>query len=396
MTDFASSSRHPSGRRRPFRPLAPPGIMARQDFRGQALSVVTVQVVLLLIAISLDLARYFDQVVSSADATIPGGRALMLAWYLGLRMTDMVTRLLPIAVFVGVLGFEIWSILSRRRAIHWISGRHPLRILLPAAAVGLVLGPLQFMLETQWRPAAVLTQAAAELGAYGAQFERSRPKQPVWFLSKDRIVHAEVRYGPPAELVDVDVYRLDDDGRVREVMRSARAVPSGTRDIWVFRDAKRWSRDANDPKSMRISVPPGEQLLPIPLHPLAVTYLGVPAKYIPDEDLRQIVASDTEMLVGADHHVWLEVRRANALMPLAMALLAASVSLFAGATRPGPAVLIFCTLTGYSLHVGIRVCIAAGELQILPPVEAAWAPVLTALAAVPITAAIAAWRHWRA
>jgi lipopolysaccharide export LptBFGC system permease protein LptF len=102
------------------------------------------------------------------------------------------------------------------------------------------------------------------------------------------------------------------------------------------------------------------------------------------------------MLIGADHRVWLEVRRANTLMPLAMALLAASVSLFAGATRPGLAVLIGCGFAGYSFHVGIRVFIAAGELQILTPAVSAWTPVLVAFAAVPVAASVAALRNWRA
>ncbi len=108
-------------------------------------------------------------------------------------------------------------------------------------------------------------------------------------------------------------------------------------------------------------------MLAIALHSLAVTYMGVPAKYIPEDDLRQIVASGTDMLIGADHRVWLEVRRANTRMPLAMALHAAGVSLFADAKRPGLAVLIGCGFAGYSLHVGIRVFSAAGELQLLTP-----------------------------
>lgn len=396
MTDLASPAPRRAARHGVFHPLGRPGIMARQDFRGHLLFFATVQMVLLVVAISIDLTRYFDQVMSAAAGTDPLHRVLHLAWYLGLRVTDMVTRLMPIAVFVGVLGFEIWSVVTRRRAIHWVSGRHPLRILAPAAALGVLLAPLQYQLETQWRPAAVLTQAASKLGIYGEQFARDRPKKPVWFLSGDRIVHADVRFGPPAELVDVDVYRLDDSGRVREVTRAARAQSTGTADLWRFRDATRWTRDPADPMTMKVAALPEEQLLAIPLHPLAVTYMGVPAKYIPEDDLRQIVASGTDMLIGADHRVWLEVRRANSLMPLAMALLAAGVSLFAGARRPGLAVLIGCGFAGYSLHVGIRVFIAAGELQLLTPVVSAWTPVVVALAAVPIATSVAALRNWRA
>lgn len=391
----------PAALRRPphvglFHPLGLPGIMARQDFRGHLLFVVTVQVVLLLVAISIDLARYFDQVTSTAAGGGVLAKASLLAWYLGLRIIDMVTRLLPIAVFVGILAFELWSILTRRRAIHWISGRHPLRALGPAAAVGLVLAPLQYTLETRWRPEAVLAQSVAKLGAYGERYVRDRPAKPVWFMSADRLVHADIRFGPPAELVDVDVYRLDDLGRVSEVIRAARAEPSGTPDVWRFRDAIRWTRDPASPSSMRVSTRTGEELLTIPLHPLAVTYMGVPAKYVPDDDLREIIASGTDMLVGADYRVWLEVRRANTLMPLAMALLAASVSFFAGARRPSLPVLAGCVLAGYSIHVAVRVFIAAGELRIITPEAAAWIPVGIALAAVPLFVAVVAARDWRA
>ncbi|MDK9695838.1 MAG: LptF/LptG family permease [Siculibacillus sp.] len=396
MTVFTPASLRRSARHWPFHPIGLPGIIARQDFRGQLLFVVSVQIVLLLVAISLDLARFFDQVISSVPEGGFFAVTARLAWYLGLRIVDMVTRLMPIAVFVGVLAFELWSVLTRRRAIHWVSGRHPMRVLMPAAAVGLVLAPLQYALETDWRPAAVLAQAAAKLGTYGAQFERNRPRKPVWFMSGDRLVHAEVRYGPPATLVDVDVYRLDDKGRVRDLIRAASAEPSGTVDVWRFRNAKRWTRDADDPMAMRVTVTPGEELLTIPLHPLAVTHMGVPAKYVPDGDLRAIVASGTDMLVGAEHRVWLEVRRANTLMPLAMALLAATVSLFAGARRPGLPVLVVCIFTGYTIHVAVRVFIAAGELDILSPVGSAWIPVAIASVGVPLFAAVAALRDWRA
>ena len=381
--------------RDPLRFFGAPGIMARQDYRGQLLFVVTVQLVLLLVAISIDLARYFDQVTSAAGGGLVD-RAALLFWYLGLRIVDMVTRLLSIAVFVGILAFELWSILTRRRAIHWISGRHPLRVLWPAAAVGLTLAPLQYELETRWRPEAVITQAAARLGAYGERYDRERPPKPVWFLSGDRLVHADARFGPPAELVDVAIYRLDEMGRVGEVIRAARADPSGTPDVWRIRDATRWIRDPASPSSMTVSDRPEEESLVMPLHPLAVTYMGLPAKYVPDDDLRTIVASGTDMLVEAEHHVWLEVRRANTLMPLAMALLAASVSLFAGARRPSLPVLIGCVLAGYSIHVAIRVFIAAGELKLLAPAEAAWTPIGVALAGVLASVTLAAWRGWRA
>ena len=58
--------------------------------------------------------------------------------------------------------------------------------------------------------------------------------------------------------------------------------------------------------------------------------------------------------------------------------------------------LIGCGFAGYSLHVGIRVFIAAGELQLLTPVVSAWTPVMVALAAVPIATSVAALRNWRA
>lgn len=385
----------PRRRRGLFHPLGVPGIMARQDFLGQTLFVVVVQVILLLIAISIDLARYFDQVMSMAGAETPA-RVMILARYLGLRIIDMVTRLLPIAVFVGILSFEIWSILTRRRAIQWISGRNPLRVLGPTLGVGVMFGALQWGLETEWRPQAVLTQAAERLGGYGERYERSRPRKDVWIFAGERLIHSQVRFGPPSELIDVDLYRLDDKGRVREVVRSARAEPTPAAGLWRFHAPTRWVRDPERPAEMRVTPSSIEALVPVPLDPLVVTYLGLPAKYIPDDDLQTIVASHTSTLVTADHRVGIEVRRANTLLPLAMALLATSVSFFAGARRPGVGVLILCSLAGYALHVAARVFVAAGELEGLSPVVAAWAPVTVALAAVPLLVGVAALRHWRA
>ncbi|NLH80560.1 MAG: LptF/LptG family permease [Phyllobacteriaceae bacterium] len=373
-----------------------PGIMARQDFFGQTAFVIAVQAILLLVAVSIDLARYFDQVTAAAGAVGTVGRMLLLAHYLGLRIVDMVTRLLPIAVFVGVLLFELWSVLTRRRAIHWVAGRHPLRVLFPTLAVGLMFGALQYPLDVAWRPAAVLRQASERLGAYGERYDRERIRKDVWFVADDRVVHADVRYGPPAELIDVDLFLLDGDGRIREAIRAARARPTELAQVWRFERSTRWSRDPERPAAMRVETGAIERLVRIPLHPLAVTYLGLPAKYVPDDDLRTMVASGSGMLIGAEHRVWLEVRRADALLPPAMALVAAMVSLFAGAGRPSLAVMIGCVSAGYAVHVATRVFVAAGELERLDPFAAAWTPVLVAFAAVPVLAAIGALRRWRA
>lgn len=395
MTPPADSALPARRRRGLFHPLGMPGIMARQDFVGQTLFVVVVQVVLLLIAISIDLARYFDQVMSMADG---GGlaRTLLLARYLGLRTVDIVTRLLPIAVFVGVLSFEVWSILTRRRAIQWISGRNPLRVLGPTVAVGAMFGALQWGLDTEWRPRAVLTQAAERLGGFGERYERSRPRKDVWIFAGERLIHSQVRFGPPSELIDVDLFRLGDKGRIREVVRAPRAEPTPAAGLWRFHGSTRWVEDPEQPATMRIVPSPIEALIPVPLDPLAVTYLGLPAKLVPDDDLRAIVASPTGTLVSADHRVWIEVRKANALLPLAMALLATSVSFFAGARRPGLVVLTLCSLAGYAVHVADRVFVAAGELEGISPAAAAWVPVAATLAAVPVLITIAALRHWRA
>lgn len=374
--------------RRPFGLDLVPGILTREDFLGLVNATLAVQVVLLLVAVTIDLAKYYDQVMSVAPSGFFAG-ALHLAWYLGLRIVDMVTRMLPIAVFVGVLGFEIRSVLTRRRAIHWASGRHPVRVAIPVLGVGLVFGGLQYALETQLRPLAVMTQAAARLGSYGERFERHTRADAVWFMSGDRMIHAIVRVGPPTELLDVDLYRIDGEGRVREVIRAAWAEPTELADLWRFHKVTRWARDPADPTNLSVAAHPDEDLVPIALHPLAVEYMGVPAKYIPNGDLEAIARSHTRMLVGADHAVWLEVRRANAFMPLAMAFLAATMSLFAGAYRPSPAVLLACGLSGYAAYVIMRVAVALGELQSLPPLVAAWAPVVLVLAAAAAAAAIA-------
>jgi len=402
VSDLAAPARAPFAARprpSPFAWMGLPGIMARQDFRGQVLFVLTAQAILLLVAISIDLAKYLDQVLASAAALGPFDRALLVAHYLGLRLVDMVTRLLPIAVFVGVLAFELWSIVTRRRAIHWVSGRHPMRVLGPAATVGLVFGALQYQLDTVWRPAAVLTQAAERLGAYGERYDRERIRRDVWFIAGARIVHGDVRYGPPPEFLDVDLFRLDAAGRIREVVRAARAEPTPLAAVWRFDLAKRWLADPGDPKNLRLAPAPAQDLVPIPLHPLAVTYLGLPAKYVPQDDLGTIVASGTTgtgMLVEADHRVWLEVRRADALLPLAMALLATTVSFFAGATRPSFAVLLGAGLAGYAVHVGTRVFVTAGELGDIDPLVAAWTPVVATLAVVGLLLAVVTARRWRA
>ena len=281
--------------------------------------------------------------------------------------------------------------MTRRRTIHWASGRHPLRLLAPVVAVGLVFGGLQYLLETRWRPEAVMIQAAARLGSYGERFERHTRANAVWFVTGDALMRANVRPGPPTELLNVDLYRLDRAGRIGEVLRAARAEPSELAGLGRFHGVTHWVRAPADPFGLVVSARPLQDLVPVALDPLAVEYMGVPAKYIPEADLEAIARTGIRTLVGADHAVWIEVRKANAVMPLAMALLAAAMSLFAGAHRPGVGALLACALSGYAAYVIMRVSVALGELQTLSAPVAAWAPVVLVAGGAVLAASLALW-----
>ncbi len=359
-----------------------PPRLAGQEVVGYSLAVLAALTLLLCVAIAIDLAKHLNEVMARrpANAGLPGilSGTRHLLWYLSLRIVDMVTRLLPFAVFGGVLGYEMWSLFSRRRAIHWASGRHPLQLLGGVLWIGLAFGSLQYFLDAVGRPAAVMTQAAERLGAYGRRFERDITPNRRWIIAPSQIIEARIRFRPSPILIEPAVYSLDSNGRVSMVIRANIAQPIGSGEYWRLIESQIWTADPS--VELNQTSYALDRIVRLNVRPLDLAYFSIPAKYVPQSSLSAILADRIADVERGEKAVWLHLRRANAVLPGLLALLAVAASLVVGAYRPGAAAMLGLAAVGYGAHAAIKTIVTLGEVGALSAVATAWGPPALVLA----------------
>ena len=362
-------------------------LLIRYNLRGQLQRTVVVYACILAIALSIDLSANVADVVATGPDEAAWDTAVRLARYAGLRSADITAHLLGISTFLGVLWWEVRQIQSRERLAVWNTGQSPVIGLVPALLFGVLLGSVQLALNLWLHPAAMTTQIDAGLGVLGKRYDRSLSDRFTWGVLGDRLLAARIDYGPPAVLHDMTLYRLTPDGRLQSIVKAKSATETTTPGIWKLERATRWYAKLSESDSPGQAVtqtqPPGGQQLALPLDPGLFRFHGMAAKYIPQGTLGALTKRGGPGFHVSDYKTWMQFRYAHGLLPVLMALLAASVALFAQAQVVPFTTFIVIFLSGYSAHVLMKVGASLGELGFLAPAAAAWTgPALIAGAVV--------------
>jgi lipopolysaccharide export LptBFGC system permease protein LptF len=334
-----------------------------------------VMLTLLAVALTVDLAKYQDQVLSAGDLENSLDRVRQLVWYCGLRSFDIVTRMLGIATFLGVLWWEFSLNGSRERVAIWNAGVTRLGELVPALVFALVLTGVQASLEFWLRPATVQIQIEAGLGAYGTRYGGSDADRTVWFMAGDDLVAAKIDKEPPASLRDLIVYRLTDGNRLRGVVTARSATPTDRADIWTFTSVRHW--EASGPSGRLVAGPARARMEgPLETDPLWLEFRHVPAMYLPQADLVRLVERKSVGVAPGDYATWEQARYARSLLPALFALVAFTIGVLS-CGRPATLVTFMaCFASGYLLHNLSRTAILLGEFGIISPFNAAALPVI--------------------
>lgn len=363
MTDAPAP---PAGRR--FG-LVPFGTFTRTLTLAHASHVGTVAAALLIVALTLDLASRAERIVAAAG----GGAAsvaLLMGWYLLLRICDVIGNLLPLACFMGLFWSEITLTQSRERIVVWNGGRSPLQSLMPLLLLGAAFGALQVAALTFLRPAAVAVQIESRLGSYGERFDRRlKPDERRWIVLANHMVQARVDFRNRT-LVDVQLFELSEGGRLTGRVSAASASPGDAPGIWVFRDGSRWIAPTGEAAGVGEVRRFAEERIALPLQPLWLANLGIDARYLPQGTLAALAS-----LPGVQepsYRAWWHVRIAQAVLPLGMMLMASALAMTLLAQRTLFKPMILIGLAGYFLYVTNNVVVWLGEYGQLPPLFAAW------------------------
>lgn len=337
---------------------------------------------LLMVAWTIDLAEHFPSLRRAAGNSGQPLWSLALP-YLGQRAIDILTRMLPIAVFFGVFLAEI----SRRARLETVvlitSGASPWRMIAAVLWVGLLTGGILGVLEARLRPAAVWAQVDAGFGDYSQRFRRGWMPGAHWFVSGDTAVRGRVLRDDPPELREVLVFVGINAPSLKAIYSAERMVPGRAPVQWVLINGSAW-----EPQRDGQSIEFADFPMTLSLIPQNLTYLGVPEFYLPHEALQWLDAlPDYRNGDKVDVALW---RRVTVwLAPISFALLG-MVLAQAGFTGRQMLIarLIGLAAMGYSAVVMLKVFWALGELGVLS------APAAT-LGAPAVGVAIAAVFLWK-
>ncbi len=344
---------------------------------GYLRHVFMVTAVLLAIALTIDLWPQIDLIVGSSS------NVLTTAWrvlrFSALRTPDLIAPLLPFATFLGVVWTEVAHTQTGERMLVWNSGRSPIRCLMPAILLGVVLGGVEFTLDADLGPAAMAVQMHERLGLDGQRLDRTRREDSHWIASPDGVLSAEIAYGPPPVLHHLTFYKLDARGKLAEIdqAETARQVP-GT-DQWHLRDGQYWVPEdgAADPTATgagddETMIPFTERTVSLAIDPLWLSVFGMETQYLPLPVLRALARFDSGPLAKGQYRTRLEVLYGEIVLPGAMTLLAAALSTLLLAYRTPSKAVVGILFAGYLAHAATKACLLMGQNGYMPPVLAGW------------------------
>ncbi len=369
--------------------LAPFGRYTGYVFSGYVRNALVIGLALLSVALAVDLVPQVTNAIAGRTAT---DAAAQIGKLLVLRSLDLFPRFIALASFLAVLWTEISHTVSRERILVWNTGRAPLRCLMPVILFALMLGTIQFSFDAYIRPAAMAIQIDQHLGNRGEQFDRHATTEKHWIASGNALLLSRLDFGPPPVLRDLTLYRLDENGRLSEVVNAISAVPGTQTDRWILRQGSYWTIPPES-RSGVASVPLlsrstkenairfEQREINLSIDPLWISVWGIYPEYLPQAQLAALAHGASPKDPRALFVTRYYVNYANALMPGAMALLAASLCLLLFAFDAPLGRQLAMLPVGYAGHLTMKTFILMGEDDYMNPVIAAWvAPAVLLLA----------------
>jgi lipopolysaccharide export system permease protein len=339
--------------------------------------------VLLAIALTIDLWPQFHLITGSDRGMwITIWRVLR---FCALRTPDLVAPFLPFAIFLGVVWTEVTHTQSGERILVWNSGRSPILCLTPVVLLGIILGAVEFTLDGYLGPAAMAIQMQERLGRDGQRLDRTRRGEDHWIALPGGLLRAEIEYGPPSVLHHLVYSKRDATGQLAEVdiAAVARRLPNSNR--WLMGDGSFWTPEGAAPNSGAadstfsfgnsadvITVPFARRTVTLELDPLWLSVFGIEPQYLPVSVLRRLARTDNGPLSNGLYRTRLQVLYGETVLPGAMALLAASLSMLLLAYNTPLNALVGIVFLGYLAHFGAKASLLMGQNGYVPSIIAGW------------------------
>ncbi len=351
------------------------GLAVRAMVRGDLAVIGFMLFVLLVVALSIDLAKWLDSVRVQATDTDKNLWEVLFP-YIGYRSTDIVTRLLTMACVAG--GFVVTLLRHQRMddVVLAAAGASPSLRLIALLVSGLLLGLVQLVGENWLRPAAVQAQVAANLGDYGNRYHNTDVGTQ-WMLTDTRALRATAVRGKNPSLSDLMLFEGINQRNLTHILHAETAVPSFRDGVWTLTNVTTWDVAQNRPPTFEAHVD-----MPLNLTVDKLRWFGIDGYYLTNAAARAIVTAEATPALPTtpDAATALAVRKVAIFLPGIFAFLGVSLaSLGTQGRRLSPFRLLALATVGYLAVVAVKIFWALGIRDVLPPMMAATAPALFAL-----------------
>jgi lipopolysaccharide export system permease protein len=358
--------------------IAPLGRHTRYMLAGYLRHVFLVTSVLLAVALTIDLWPQL-QLISDSHGYGALGAAWSVLRYAALRTPGLVAPFLPFATFLGVLWTEVVFTQSGERMLVWNSGRSPVQCLAPVILLGVILGACEFTMDAYLGPVAMGVQMHERLGLDGQRLDRTRRGSASWIALPDGLLKTEIEYGPPPVLRNLTFFKRDAWGKLTEVDMAAVAhLQPGTK-LWLMRDGRSWTPKGTQQSTIVIGSSAGETMVPfatrkisLEIDPLWLSVFGMEPQYLPLHVLQPLSQSDRDKESRNLYRTRLQVLYGEILLPGAMALLAASLSMLLLTYGTPLIAIVGIIFTGYLAHFGTKACLLMGQIGYIAPAVSGW------------------------
>ena len=338
------------------------GRAARRALTDYVLMVTLIMLILLAIAWTIDLARYFPSI---RDGAREDGEPLLsvLLPYMSYRAVDMVVRMLPMACFFGIYIAELLRRYRLESIVLITAGFSPRRMLGAILVFAALAGALQQWLEQKGRPQAIIAQVALGYGGYADRFRPHLMNNHVWYLAGDVTIRTRFYRGTPVELRDVLVFTGVQQEEMDKIYAAERGEPADSDGSWRLSNVQVWNaKDLDTPPLQMDTV-----TLDLSVLPEQTTYHGIPGFYLPDPVISRLrnVTTNLGIRAGAEVAIW---KRYTAwALPGAFAILAALLAQFGFSGRqPNVVRIIALAAFGYIAVVSVKVFWEIGEMGAIP------------------------------
>lgn len=317
-----------------------------------------------IFVLTLEIITYVDAILELHDRKLSG-----LGEYAWLRLPSVLSTFIGMSTLLALL--LTLSELSYRGELVpiWASGVSPFRIMLMLTPMAIILGTANFFINDKAVPMTEPILESWGIGEYGSKKLKVGEKDPIWLRSDNDILRAISSNAKSTKLQGVTIFRRDTQGHLTEQIMATDAVLKNGR--WELENVIVYYRANLTPSRLDKLIYSGS------MRPAAAGARSGAPEQMSLAGLNYFIENSGFGIRPAHvYETWWHKR--ISLIVSALLMVVICVPLAVKFRRGGGIGMMFAVgvLMGFIFFVFDGISLTLGELGVMPPWMAAWAPVL--------------------